>query len=148
MDKHPRAGIAYSQSWLVDISGHILGDATCWTNDLDAQRWQNYYYNNGHDEIRNFLLYKNTIPNASAVLIRRAFLEQSGGVIKEFFRLCGDWLQWIRILGCSDIVFVPDSLNYWRQKSSNARVKSAGTLEWIEGEKVLTEACEILASAF
>ena len=144
MDRNPRIGIAYAQSWLVNINGDILCDATCWTNDLNSQRWRNKYLNSGHKEIHNFLVYKNTIPNASAVLIRRKSLEKCGGVIKQYFRLCGDWLQWIKILGESDIAFVPECLNFWRQKSSNARVNSAGTLEWIEGEKVLTQACEIL----
>jgi hypothetical protein len=65
-------------------------------------------------------------------------------VIEQPFRLCGDWLQWIKILADSDIAFVPECLNFWRQKTSNARVKSAGTLEWIEGEQVLTYACDIL----
>jgi hypothetical protein len=39
---------------------------------------------------------------------------------------------------------VPECLNFWRQNTSNARVASAGTLEWVEGEKVLNYACEIL----
>ena len=144
MDEHPGVGLVYSQSWLIDSQDTILGDARCWTNDLDPQRWSHPYINDGKDEIRRFLLYKNTIPNASGILIRRSALEQSGGIIEEYFRLCGDWLQWIRILAYSDIGFVPECLNYWRQKTSNARVKSAGTLEWIEGEQVLSYACDIL----
>ena len=144
MDRHPEVGLVYSQSWLVDSQNAILGDARCWTNDLDSQRWSGSFVNHGRDEIRRFLVYKNTIPNASGILIRRAILEKCGGVIDQPFRLCGDWLQWIKILAHSDVGFVPECLNYWRQKTSNARVKSAGTLEWIEGEKVLSQACEIL----
>jgi len=144
MDENPDVGLAYSQSWLVDIQGNILCDATCWTNDLDLERWKQEYVNSGINEISKFLVHKNTLPNASAILIRRSALERSGGVITEYFRLCGDWLQWIKILGVSDIAFVPECLNYWRQKSSNARVESAGTLEWIEGEQVLRQSCSIL----
>lgn len=144
MERHPEVGLVYSQSWLVDSQDAILGDASYWTNDLDSQRWKHSFINHGRDEIRRFLVYKNTIPNASGILIRRTVLEKCGGVIDQPFRLCGDWLQWIKILAYSDIGFVPECLNYWRQKTSNARVKSAGTLEWIEGEKVLSQACEIL----
>ena len=144
MDEHPELGLVYSQSWLVDSQNIILGDARCWTNDLDSQRWSRSFINYGIDEIIRFLVYKNTIPNASGILIRRTFLVKCGGIIDQPFRLCGDWLQWIKILACSDIGFVSECLNYWRQKTSNARVKSAGTLEWIEGEKVLSQACDIL----
>lgn len=144
MDSNAQIGLVYSQSWLVDAHNQILGNGTVWTNDLNQQRWSYPFVNDGRDEINQFLLYKNTIPNASAVLIRRSALDISGGIIDEPFRLCGDWLQWIRILSVSDIAFVPECLNYWRQKTSNARVKSAGTLEWIEGEKILSYACDIL----
>ena len=144
LDEHPEVGLVYSQSWLVDSQDVIIGDARCWTNDLDSQRWSHSFINDGRDEIIRFLVYKNTIPNASAILIRRSALEKSGGVIEQPFRLCGDWLQWIKILADSDIGFVPECLNFWRQKTSNARVKSAGTLEWSEGEQVLTCACDIL----
>ena len=37
-----------------------------------------------------------------------------------------------------------EGLNYWRQNTSNAKIESAGNLEWIEGEKVLTYAGDIL----
>jgi glycosyltransferase involved in cell wall biosynthesis len=144
LDQNPEVGLAYSQSWLVNSQDTVIGDGRCWTDDLDNERWSNGFINNGRDEINQFLLYKNTIPNASAVLIRRSALDISGGIIDEPFRLCGDWLQWIKILSVSDIAFVPECLNYWRQNTSNARVKSAGTLEWAEGEKVLNYACDIL----
>lgn len=144
MDEHPEVGLVYSQSWLVDSQDVIIRDARCWTDDLDSQRWLHSFINDGRDEILRFLVYKNTIPNASATLIRRSVLEKCGGVIEQPFRLCGDWLQWIKILACSHIAFVPECLNYWRQSTSNARIKSAGTLEWIEGEQILTYACDIL----
>lgn len=145
MDKNARVGLVYSQSWLVDIQGNVLGNANCWTNDLDAYRWSSNFINSGRDEIIKYITVKNTIPNASAVLIRKQALEDCGGIIDRPFRLCGDWLQWIEILACSDIAFISDCLNFWRQKSSNARIASAGTLEWIEGEQVLTQACKILS---
>ncbi len=144
MDEYPQVGLVYSQSWLINSQDIILGDARCWTNDLDSQRWKYSFVNYGKDEIKRFLVYKNTIPNASGILLRRSVLERCGGVIDQPMRLCGDWLQWVKILAHSDIGFVPECLNYWRQNTSNARVKSAGTLEWIEGEQVLTYACDLL----
>jgi len=143
MDKNPNVGLAYAQSNLVDGQGGILGKATGWTADLDSERWSQPFINHGQDEIGKFLIQKNTIPNASAVLLRKTVLLKCG-LVDTSFRLCGDWLQWIKVLSQSDIAFVPECLNFWRQNTSNARVASAGTLEWIEGEKVLNYACEIL----
>ncbi|WP_019505370.1 glycosyltransferase family A protein [Pleurocapsa sp. PCC 7319] len=144
MERWPNVGLAYTQSWMVDVQGHILGDANCWTNDLHHRRWHQDFINSGRDEIVKYITVKNTIPNASAVLIRKQALKASGGIITHPFRLCGDWLQWIKILAQSDIAFISDALNFWRQKSSNARIASAGTLEWIEGEQVLSQGCNLL----
>ena len=49
MDKNARVGLVYSQSWLVDIQGNVLGNANCWTNDLDAYRWSSNFINSGRE---------------------------------------------------------------------------------------------------
>lgn len=145
LDEYKNVGLAYAQSWLIDTQGKILGNGECWTNDLKyCERWKTGYVNNGLQEIRNYFIYKNIIPNASGLLFRRSALETAGGIVPPIYRLCGDWLQWIEICAVSDIAFVPQCLNFWRQNSSNARIKMPGTLEWIEGEKVLQRAGEIL----
>jgi glycosyltransferase involved in cell wall biosynthesis len=136
LDVNPTVGLAYCQSWLVDLADQVAGNSTCWTDDLDPERWQRDFINHGISEIRDFLLKKNCIPNASAVLFRKSIIQQVG-YPDAGFKLCGDWLFWMKILSISDIAFVASPLNFWRQNSSNARVDSPGTLEWIEGEKVL-----------
>ena len=59
-------------------------------------------------------------------------------------RLCADWLFWVRLLRRGGIAYVAKPLSRWRQNSSNARNRPQGELEWIEGERVLAEAAEIL----
>jgi cellulose synthase/poly-beta-1,6-N-acetylglucosamine synthase-like glycosyltransferase len=139
LEGHPGVGLAYCQSWIAGADNQILGDAKCWTDELDPQRWGADYFAPGKEEIRRFLTDRNTIPNASAVLLRRSVLDAIGPLDTDF-RLCGDWLLWIRILAVSDIAFVADKLNFWRQHTSHARAASNGTLEWIEGERVLQAA--------
>jgi glycosyltransferase involved in cell wall biosynthesis len=143
-DRYPSIGLAYTDSWLVDRSGNQLCTAHCWTDDLDPQRWREDFYNNGRDEIDRFLLQKNTIPNASAVLLRGSIVRKVG-IPDPDYRLCGDWLYWMKILAVSDIAYLARSLNYWRQNSSNVRT-SPGTLEWIEGEKVLGYGLEAIGA--
>jgi glycosyltransferase involved in cell wall biosynthesis len=143
LDAHPGVGIAYCQSWIVDREFKVTGHAGCWTDDLDAARWKRDFIASGREEISRFLLVKNTIPNTSAVLQRRSTLAKLRS-IDASFRLCGDWMHWIRMLAEADLAFVAENLNFWRLQSSNARTAPPGVLEWQEGERVLNWACDRL----
>jgi glycosyltransferase involved in cell wall biosynthesis len=123
LDKHPSVGLAYCQSWEVDPQGSIIGNKSDGTDDICKKRWRSNYINNGLDECKNYLVIKNTIPNASAVLIRRKSFEQIGQAEESMF-LCGDWMTWVKLLMVSDVAFVGESLNYFRQHNSSVRVKS------------------------
>ena len=140
LDEHASVSVAYAQSWLADPQDNVTGDALCWTEDLDRLRWKTDYIARGPDEITDFLLVKNTIPNASAVLMRRQSLDLVRPIDARY-RLCGDWWHWIRMLLVGDVAYVSDHLNYWRLQSSNARTSPPGELEWLEGEPILTQAC-------
>lgn len=143
LETNAEVGVAYAQSWIVDPSFKVTGNALCWTEDLDPARWERDFFSEGRAEISRYLTVKNTIPNASAVLMRRSVLEKVRP-IDAGFRLCGDWLHWIRMLAISDLAFVAEPLNFWRLDSSNARVAAPGTMEWIEGERVLSQAAGLL----
>jgi glycosyltransferase involved in cell wall biosynthesis len=143
LDAHENVGIAYCQSWISDKEGKVLGDAIGWTQEFGENLWQQNYIHAGREEIEKCLINKNTIPSASAVLFRRSVLEKTGPIDTNF-KLAGDWMHWIKMLGQSDIAYVADTLNYWRMNSSNARLASPGTREWEEGERVLREAARIL----
>jgi len=143
LDKNPGVGVAYCQSWIVDRDFKVAGNAVCWTEDLDSVRWKNDFVANGREEILRFLTVKNTIPNASAALMRRSILNKVRP-IDSSFRLCGDWYHWMRMLAESDLAFVAENLNFWRFQSSNARTSPPGVLEWQEGERILTWACHRL----
>jgi glycosyltransferase involved in cell wall biosynthesis len=129
-------GLVYCQSYLIDPSSRVFGNAIQWTDDLDRSRWRSDFVNNGPAEIRDYLSKKNTIPNASAVLIR-ASVVRSIDELDHGYKLCGDWLLWIKILLQSNIAYVADKLNYWRQYSSNARTHIAGVVESNEGRRII-----------
>lgn len=120
LDKHPTAGIAYCQSLNIDESNNILSSRENWTADLDEQRWKKDFFNNGKDECSRYLIRKNTISNASAVLIRRAIYQRVGGA-DEKMKICGDWMMWAKILLVSDIAFVADPLNRYRSHYNTVR---------------------------
>src|SRR5262249_18474393 len=93
LDRYPQAGIAYCQSWLFDDQGQITGSMNEWTAGLDPAHWANDFVGDGRHECSHYLIVKNTIPNASAVLFRRSLYERIGGV-DETMRICGDWMTW------------------------------------------------------
>jgi hypothetical protein len=116
----PAVGLAYCQSWRVDSTGLVSGSLRDGTDDLDPERWKTFFANDGRRECTDYLFWKNTVPNASAVLFRRDVYLQAGGAPAEM-RLSGDWMTWVRMLIISDVAFIPASLNYFRQHDSSVR---------------------------
>ena len=109
----PNVGLAYCQSWAVDEQGAILYNLIDTLEcHFETCRWKSDYVNSGRDECR-FLFWTNTIPNASAVLMRRKVLERAGGPPRDML-LAGDWLLYVKMLSISDVAFVSAPLNYFR----------------------------------
>ncbi len=117
---NPLIGLSYCQSIHIDESGRDLGSLRGWTDDLDPWRWRDGFVNNGASECSRFLIWKNTIPNASAVVFRRSAFLGAGGA-PTHLRQCGDWLTWARMLQISDVSFDPRPLNRFRSHSGNVR---------------------------
>ncbi|HMB90006.1 MAG TPA: glycosyltransferase [Rhodothermales bacterium] len=114
LEAHPTAGLVYCQSCIVNENDEIIGSYDHHAAELGSKRWQEDFFNVGEDECNNYLLYKNTIPNASAVLFRKRIYKEAG-YADEWVRYCGDWLLWIKMLMISDLVFVAEPLNYHRR---------------------------------
>jgi glycosyltransferase involved in cell wall biosynthesis len=123
LDHHPTVGLAYSQSWQVDENDNILSSGEGYTSDLDKHRWKQSFINNGKEECRQYLIFKNTIPNASAVLIRRSVYEKVG-YANETMVYTGDWMLWAKMLLISDIAFIAKPLNYIRLHSGSVGHKA------------------------
>jgi glycosyltransferase involved in cell wall biosynthesis len=123
LDQNPNVGLAYCQSCFIDGNDTILHTVNLSTEAHSADRWQRDFIANGVEECQKCLLFQNTIPNASAVLIRRSVYESIGGAEEGMF-LAGDWMTWIRMLLQSDIAFSAQTLNFFRTHSSSVRSKS------------------------
>lgn len=119
LNNHSNIGLAYCQSTVVNRVGQVIGTAQEWTNDLNRQRWTKEFINQGTRECQ-YLLYKNTVPNASAVLFRKTTFLEIGGADPSM-KMVGDWLVWMKMLLVVDIYFHPASLNYFRTHSTTTR---------------------------
>ncbi len=119
LDNNPSVGLAFTQSWEIDGDGKHLRSMKEWTDDLSVDRWARDFVSDGKDEIE-YLLVRNTIPNASSVLMRRSvFIE--AGKFNEQLRLTADWMLWVKMLIISDIAFVAEPLNYFRTHANTVR---------------------------
>ena len=124
LDNNPTVGLAYCQSSIVDEYDNTKYICNLdWIRSLDKKRWQKDFINIGKNECEQYLIFGNTIPNASAVLIRRSIYEKAG-CVDETMRLCGDWMLWVKMLLLSDIAFVAEPLNYFRVHSGIVRHKA------------------------
>ncbi|MEM9679574.1 MAG: glycosyltransferase [Bacteroidota bacterium] len=119
--------LAYCASNVVDAEGKILGKHK-WPDALDKERWKHPFTNDGHNEITQYLRYRNTIANASAVVIKKTALDKVDLPID--MRFCGDWQLWIQIVCLGSVAYTPKALNYFRRHQQTTR-----TVQNIETEQ-------------
>ena len=120
LNKNPGIGLAYCQSNIVDVDGSFLRNNKIWTNDINKRKWRKGYLNTGINEIKTALCYKNTIPNASAVLLKKEFLNHDF-IFPINMKMAGDWFCWIQILKKTNILYVPLCLNNFRSTAISSR---------------------------
>ncbi len=106
--------LAYSQSRRIDGDGNVVTpDYLDHTDAISRTKWRSSYVRKGQDEIRDTLAIKNTIPNASAVLMRGPNLEMVKDRLVQHMN-AGDWLTYVHLLEDGSIYFCPDVLNSHR----------------------------------
>lgn len=110
-------GLVYCQSMVVDENNKELYINTKWTDDLDKSRWLTNYTNNGLNECKNYLFYKCTIPNASAVVFRKNLAT----AFPVTFKMAGDWWFWVSILQKTTLFYHHEPLNFFRTHAKTTR---------------------------
>jgi len=117
-----RIGICFSQTIDVDENGKLLLNRIDYTNDFNPNIWKDDFEISGIKFIEKYLLVKNVIPNASAVIFRRSLIDDTF-FTNNFLqmRMCGDWFFWIRIALKTEVGFVAEDLNYFRNHSKVSR---------------------------
>lgn len=117
--------VVYCASFNADESGAPMG-LNNWANQVNPEKWSKNYINKGTNEIKEYLRYRNTIPNASAVIFKNNLIQN----IPVEMKYCGDWYIWIELLKKGDIAYLSLPLNYFRKHLSSTRV-----LKSIDNEK-------------
>ena len=113
--ENPSLGIAYCQSLGLDGEGRVTRtDFLEHTEGLHPDRWKFDYAEIGVREALDWMACRNTIPNASAALMRREVLLGVGDELLAY-RSCGDWFLYLQILQKADVAYCARSLNKFRR---------------------------------
>lgn len=120
--------ISYCDS-IVHKEGQIEDHTYRWANALHSTRWNSNFSNTGIDEIRNYLVYRNCIVNASAVLFKKEnFSLIPSGYFLEF-KHCADWVIWAEIIKEGNIVYNAHKLNHYYRHSNSVIYKRKNPTE-------------------
>jgi len=115
--------LAYSQSYRMDSKGNITGSWKDHTDDLDSKRFEENFTMTGLDYVDQFLVVRNTIPNASAVLFKKHTYFVVNGANPNL-KLTGDWEIWSKIVSQGNIFFNAEKLNFFRYHDSSVIAKA------------------------
>ncbi len=112
--RNQNVGLVYCDSRIVSGES-MLGEtfATIKNKQFRTDRWSSNYINSGCAEIEDFLLPAGTINNTSAVLFNKKVLTESDPFDTEF-RYVGDKYAFVKVLARSDVAYIAESLNYFR----------------------------------
>lgn len=114
--KYPSAVLFYSDSYRINQNGRVLS-RTCadWADMWGKGRWKKDFFNNGEDEIINYLGETNPILNVSSVVWKNQ--KDLAKIFDEAktFKVAGDWYIYTRVLENGDIVYSAKPLNKYRK---------------------------------
>lgn len=124
LDDHPNVGIAFAQSTIVDENGNTVNSFNeNYKFIYKSDRWKHDFLVNGKTEVADYLIFSNTIPNASGALMRKSVYQKAGGA-ETGWRLNGDWFFYVKMLLISDLAYVAEHLNYFRMHPQTQRQRA------------------------
>ncbi len=125
LEAHPSAAFAFCQSVLIDEDGVPFGMALPETTaDGRPSRYTRDFCARGMDELRNYLRWQmSPVPNASAVLFRRSFLDLAGPADPSY-RIAGDHHLYTRLMLHGDVAYVAAPLNRYRHHRRSVRLRT------------------------
>ena len=120
LEADPEVAYVYCLSWGINAENETDGFADRYLRHLAPDRWRSDFVVDGREECRNYFIRTNTVPNASAVVFRKATYEQVGGA-DESYRICGDWKLWAAMALTGKVAYFGEPLNYFRFHGASVR---------------------------
>ena len=129
MDSDSEIVLAYCQSSSINENDEVIGSWKDFTSDLEcSEQFDIDFIMNGKEYINKFLIHRNTIPNASAVLFRKSIFDKIGGA-PIHLKTNGDWLTWLKMLCFGKVAYVSAPLNYFRKHNKSVIAKTHQLME-------------------
>ena len=130
LESNDLAVLAYSHSHMVDEHGKFLRD---FKEDYgfifgDASKWSRDFIRSGKEEVARTMVFSNTIPNASGVLMRKSAFDEVGAPATTW-RLNGDWLFYAQLLQLGDLIFFAAPRNFFRFHTQTQRSRAIASYE-------------------
>ncbi len=118
--------LSYCQSNRVDEKGKVFGNWKTHSDSLSVKQFENDFVLEGDFFIENYLIYKNVIPNASAVVLKKKYLQIPSDLISSNeLKYCGDWVIYLQQIINHKVAFVASSMNNFRFHSSSVIAKAS-----------------------
>ncbi|MBR5408493.1 glycosyltransferase [Candidatus Saccharibacteria bacterium] len=114
--KNNKVVLFYSDSYRIN-QDNVIKSRTCtdWMDMWRSGRYSTDFYNDGKDEIINYLSGTNPIMNVSSVVWKN--IKQLNSIFEEAkeYKVAGDWYIYSRVLEYGDIAYSAKPLNYYRK---------------------------------
>lgn len=103
--------------------GLVFSDSTIINEDVKVlEKWsfgniqeKDIHILKGREFCFNYLIIKNVIPNASAIVFKKDIVLKNLDWVYSKYKNCGDWKLRLNIPLNADIGYLPDYLNYFRK---------------------------------
>jgi len=131
--KNMDIGLAYCQSLAMDEKGNIHGSWENFTDEISEDFFKENFVMEGMEFINRFLIYRNVIPNSSAVLFKKSLFENAG-CSDETLATNSDWFTWLKMLVNQKVAFIATPHNMFRHHAESviAKLHSAKTPDYKE----------------
>lgn len=124
--------IVYAESQRIDGNGDVTADDNrAHSRDVSTTRWSESYKELGVREVVDALCFRNTIPNASAALLRRSSLHDAKSVLSGL-QYTGDWKLYSHLLRSGSIAYCAESLNHFRRHEKSVTRIRGKSLDYLE----------------
>lgn len=122
--------LSYCNSYMIDEQERLFNLAShYWMSDgFDPSRWTNDFVAAGREEIARHLSRYNSVPNASAVVWKRAALPSEDLAPLDTYRLCGDWWLYACMLQRGDMAYFRRPENFFRTHPRSCRAENQGSI--------------------
>lgn len=127
----PKFNIVFCQSRKINSEGRVLSDNNkAHTDALSLSKWSSDYKENGTQEVLSSIGFRNTIPNASAVIFRKSAVGDVKSLLASS-NYAGDWLLYAHLLVTGGIAYVSEVLNNFRRHSSSATASNMNSEDYL-----------------